>query len=207
MSLSYLLPACKTVFRGRTLRSWCRSFPRLYPTRYTDTIKLCVYLPFLSAAIERRVSTEYSHSHGQGHGRKLDINGTRISRLRATKAITPVPVSRHWRLSWIRLRSFLVEEAVPFFDSFALCRLPCELVGFASKETDREEQARRALRTLLQVHRWVNLAAVLGSAAACRGERRPTAARTVSFLADLACSKRSAGDLMMMTLPNRLNCL
>jgi hypothetical protein len=36
---------------------------------------------------------------GQGHGRKLDINGTRISRLPRTKAITPVPVSRHWRLS------------------------------------------------------------------------------------------------------------
>jgi hypothetical protein len=77
-------------------------------------------------------------------------------------------------------------------------------LDLASKETDR--RGKRAESFADAVSKFIDgltLAAVLGSAAACRGgTSSKTAARTVSFLADLACSKHAAGDFDdAMTFP------
>jgi hypothetical protein len=201
--IPYLLPA----YQNRVSRTHLEKLvsvvsQALPPLDDTDTIKLCVYLPFLSAAIEHAESPP--ESARTADDKAMEENWISMVPELADFALRAehYPSARsHAAASLHGLISRLIPRGKEPCPSLTLLRsvvLPSlqNSLDLAGKETDR--RGKRAESFADAVSKFIDgltLAAVLGSAAACRGgTSSKTAARTVSFLADLACSKQSAGD-------------
>jgi hypothetical protein len=201
--IPHLLPAYENRVSRTHLEKLVSIVSRaLPPLDDTDTIKLSVYLPFLSAAIEH--AEPPPESTRTADDKVMEENWISMVPELADFALSAnhYPSARSHAVACLHaLISRLIprgKEPCPSLDLLRSVVLPAlqnslELVG---KETDR--RGKRAESFANAVSNFIDgltLAAVLGSAAACRGgTSSKTAASTVSFLADLACSKKSAGD-------------
>lgn len=201
--IPYLLPA----YENRVSRTHLEKLvsvvsQALPPLDDTDTIKLAVYLPFLSAAIEHAESPP--ESTRTADDKVMEENWISMVPELADFALSAnhYPSARsHAVASLHALISRLIPRGKEPCPSLALLRSVVlhslqNSLELANKESDRKsKRAESFSNAISNFIDGLTLAAVLGSAAACRGGTSSrTADRTVTFLADLACSKESAGD-------------
>jgi hypothetical protein len=174
----------------------------LPPLDESDTVKLSVYLPFLSAAIEHAEPPPQGKPAANDSIMEGNYWTSMIPELaQFALSVDNYPSARsHAVASLHAMISRLIPKKEPC-PSLALLRdvvLPSfqDSLKLVGKETDkRGKRAESLANTVSDFIDGLALAAVLGSAAACRGgTSSKTADRTVVFLVDLACSKESAGN-------------